>query len=174
MDFSIGIEIELIANKQLFMEQLKAQKIDYLEVKPPLKNNSAQLVIKPETTLKDPLGFEINFPPSYTFEDIEKVLNILNRFDIKFNDRCAMHIHISFHDINLELIKKIYNYYLEVQSSILADARKADLYAGLNEFSNKTNQKIRRNNLNTISAFKRHKTIEHRIYKSTIDFDKII
>ena len=85
-----------------------------------------------------------------------------------------MHIHVSLESMTFNDSTKIFNYYLLHQDEIIDQARKLDLYVDLNKYVTETNRSLRRTNLNTVAAFLKHKTIEHRIYKSTIDFDKII
>jgi hypothetical protein len=84
-----------------------------------------------------------------------------------------MHIHISFLEMTEEQIDKIFNYYIINQDSILKEAMNNELYVNLNRYLTVQNRSQRHTNLNTVAAFKKHKTIEHRIYKSTIDLDKI-
>jgi hypothetical protein len=129
-------------------------------------------VIKNEATLKDDNGLEINFPPSDNFNLIKQVLDILNKLDVKFNPKCALHVHVGI-DSESDL-EPITQYYIEHQNEIIEQA--GDLYVNLNKPTRIACVQLllgKFYNLNVRNAFSNHKTVEHRIYRSTINFDEV-
>ena len=174
MLFKFGIELELLVDQDLLINSLINNNIKFVQKSDIAKNKENCLVIKPEITLRDPLGIELNFPPNYTISDISKVLNILKLLPVTFNSRCAMHIHVSFDELTEETISRILSYYIEHQTDIIEEAKLINIFADLNELVSMDNFNKRRICLNTIRAYKKYSTIEHRIYKSTIDIDKIL
>ena len=107
MLFKFGIELELLVDQDLLINSLINNNIKFVQKSDIAKNKENCLVIKPEITLRDPLGIELNFPPNYTISDISKVLNILKLLPVTFNSRCAMHIHVSFDELTEETISRI-------------------------------------------------------------------
>jgi predicted GTPase len=72
-------------------------------------------------------------------------------------------------------IEQIHKYYYENQKNIIAEAEAVNLYVDLNEPlpENLSDVVVRKVNLNIRRAIKRHNTIEHRIYKSTLNIDEV-
>lgn len=124
--------------------------------------NSEELILKPECTVK---GCELNIPPN--FDKLKELCKDLQPL-VHFNDRCAMHIHVSSIGIDLN---KLNEYYINNEASIIkeADYRYVDL-----NFSNAMKGIGRRRNMNIFASDMKHKTIEHRIYKATFNHDDIM
>lgn len=170
-----GLEIELITDKQKLFKELEKNKIDYINIDKMRCGTHDILVIKPEFTIKDPNGIELNFPPNENYDLIEKVLTILNTLDVRFNNKCALHVHIDFNNHTRKDLQRLHDYYVDNQDKILYETIKKGLYLNLNDNLKKGELLTpkRRCNLNLINAFVNHGTVEHRIYKSTINFDEV-
>lgn len=166
-----GLEIEFLIDKQKLFQALKDNNIEYVYSDKMKTEKHNVIVLKPEKTLKHENGIEINFPPSEDFTLIKTVLTILNTLDVSFNERCALHVHVGIN--NEDELEKIKYYYIQHQDEIINLAK--DLYINLNKpvLNNDTilNGKFR--NMNLYYAFKTHQTVEHRIYKATINFEEV-
>lgn len=167
-----GLEIELITDREKLFAALQKNDIPYINYNRMKTPTHDILVIKNETTLKDDNGLEINFPPSDNFNLIKQVLDILNELDVKFNPKCALHVHVGV-DSESDL-EPITQYYIEHQNEIIEQA--GDLYVNLNKTTRIACVQLllgKFYNLNVRNAFSHHKTVEHRIYRSTINFDEV-
>lgn len=166
-----GLEIKFITNKQLLFQALKNNNIEYVYYDKMKTEKHDIIVLKPEKTLKDNNGIEINFPPSKDLRLIENVLNILNTLNIQFNERCALHVHVGID--NEDELEKIKYYYIQHQDEIINQAK--DVYINLNKpvLENDSILSGKFRNMNLYRAFKYHQTIEHRIYKASINFDEV-
>lgn len=169
-----GLEIEFITDKEKLFKTLQDNNIEFIyfdKMKTPTQDI---IVLKKENTLKDINGVEINFPPSEDFTLIEKVLKILNTLDITFNEKCALHVHIDFSNHTIDDLFKVKKYYLAHQEEIIDEAINNNVYVNLNKFlidDDNLGGKFR--NINLLYAFIYHKTVEHRIYKAILDFEKV-
>lgn len=176
MTLDIGIEIEFIPlDYFIFFKTLIDKNIIF--VFSPQQNTPGVrefLLIKPEVTVLG--GIEINIPPTYTYEELYKLCEVLKESGYTITDKCALHIHFK---PRFEL-SAYAQYYLARQEIILSEAKEKGLYAALNdpltaESYDDTNRRNRRAfNLNIHRAYTAHGTIEHRIYKSTLDYNEII
>lgn len=170
-----GLEIEIIIDKQKLFEELEKNNIKYVYIDSMRCETHDILVIKKELTLKEPNGIELNFPPSEDYDLIKKVLTILNTLDVRFNNKCALHVHIDFSNKTRNDLQRLHDYYVDNQDKILYETIKKGLYLNLNK-PLKKGEKIsprRMSNINILNAFTMHGTIEHRIYRSTIDFEGV-
>ena len=178
-----GIEIEFITNEiNLLISKLAQLNIKYIYVPLAKFDNHRKvsskefLVIKPDSSLgKD--GWEINIPPTYSFEMIEQLLDIVSEScNPELVDNAAMHIHVDTYTLSGYDLDNVYKYYYDNQERIIADAKTMGLYSGeeLNRMlpENIKEVKSRKTNLNFRSV-RMHKTLEHRIYKSTLDIDNV-
>ena len=168
-----GLEIEFIANKQLLFQAFKTNNIEYVYYDKMKTEKHDIIVLKPEKTLKHENGIEINFPPSDDFMLIKQVLHILNSLDISFNEHCALHVHVGIS--NEDELEQLKSFYIKHQDEIISEAMNHDVYINLNkpvlETDNLVSGKFR--NMNLYYSFKTHQTVEHRIYKATINFDEV-
>lgn len=174
MKLDIGIELEFLLNKEILIEHLNNNNIEFVERPRTWKLIENKIVIKEEPTLRNKAGIEINIPPTYSFEELKNLISLLNSLPITFNKYCAMHIHVSFSEMTYKDTLNIFNYYLDYQDMYIRAAIKENIYSDLNIYATKQNRGLRKINLNASASYIKHKTIEHRIYKSTIDLDKII
>ena len=166
-----GLEIEFITDKAKLFEALRLNDIPYVYYNQMKTPKHDIIVLKKESTLKDSNGIEINFPPCGDFAFIERVLTILNQLDVIFNARCALHVHVGVDDA--AKLRRIHTYYCDHQEEIISQA--SHLYVNLNRptllSDNYLTGKCR--NINVYNAYKNHQTVEHRIYKATIDIDEV-
>lgn len=167
----IGLEIEINSTNYNQLLKVLLENIDF-EFSPSCsKTNSTKLIIKPEPTTK---GLELNIPPNYT--QLEYLINLIKPY-IYFVDNAALHVHISDECINENTLDDYFNYYCGHEKEIIEEAKQANVYVNLNKslkILNPTNRKFSKFvNLNIYPSFKEHGTIEHRIYKATLDIDKI-
>lgn len=135
----------------------------------------ATLVVKPDRSVGELNGWELNFPPTYTWEDVAKVLDIVRECRPVFPDTAALHVHVDTYMLSQYNVDQIHTYYYLNQEQILQEAKAVGLYADLNQPLPEELGRLspRKTNLNIKSAMRRHNTIEHRIYKSTIDIDEV-
>ena len=139
------------------------------------KSSLEMLVVKPDRSVGEYDGWELNFPPKYTWEDIAKVLDLLKECNPVFPARAALHIHVDSYLLSQFNIDQLHYYYYEHQDEILSEAKKTNMYIDLNEPVPENLEEVttRKTNLNIKNAMRRHKTIEHRIYRSTMDINEI-
>lgn len=167
----IGIEIEFISNDYLnIFTILKENNINFIFSPYCKYSDKEHIILKPESTVK---GMELNISPN-NLNQLKKICNLLKP-NTYFNNKCALHIHISDDSINLD---KVYDYYINNESNIIEECKKKNLYLNLNKslnyFSKSQLQYIRKTNINIYNSYNIHKTIEHRIYKATFDYDSIM
>ncbi|MBP5445038.1 MAG: hypothetical protein J6Y28_02595 [Acholeplasmatales bacterium] len=167
--YKLGIELEFIVEGGSYLPLLtyfnnKYNAIFSMDYK---YSSLTDIVLKPDPTIKG--GLEINIPPTYT-DKLEDICEDLNQFNIIFDDKCAMHIHVDAANID---IGKLYNYYKDNESSILQEAKKLNLLPPVSLNSSVTNIKFKYTNMNIWQAYIQHGTVEHRIYKSTINSELI-
>ena len=156
-----GIEIEFISkNYYKLFEVLK--KYDCVITFDTKYSNKKELILKPEATVR---GCELNIPPG--FNELENLCKDLQPL-ATFNERCAMHIHVSSKKLDLEKLK---TYYINNEAEIISEA--GNLYTNLN-FSNSMKVAVRKKNMNIDLANMKHGTVEHRIYKSSFDYIDIM
>ena len=126
-------------------------------------------------TIKGVGGIEINFPPTFSFDLIEKVVMILKTLPVSFSNRCALHVHVDVSDVKIGDLPLIKNYYLQHQEAIITAAKEHQLYVKLNEplTEEEPEHYQRRVNLNIKPSVMKHGTVEHRIYATTLDLNKI-
>lgn len=124
-------------------------------------SNSTELILKPEGTVR---GCELNIPPD--FNRLEELCEELKSL-VSFTERCAMHIHVDSRGLNLD---KLNTYYINNEASIISQA--GNKYVDLN-FSN-TKGIGRKRNMNIFVSSTMHNTVEHRIYKSTFNYNDIV
>lgn len=166
-----GLEIEFILKKEKLFKALQENNIPYVYYDRMKTPRNEVLVIKPEKTLKHEDGIEINFPPSDNYVLIEQVLKILNKLDVQFTDNCALHVHVG---VNKEDVVPIAKYYIKHQEEIINEA--GPLYTKLNKMTAErciTLPVDKFFNLNINSAFRLHGTVEHRIYKATLNLEEV-
>lgn len=174
MDFKIGVEIELIVNRSDLELLLTKNNIEFKYYEKQRKNEDDCLVLRSERSLFNPNGLELNFPSSYSFEEISSVLQLVQSLGATFNKKCALHIHVSWPDITEQAVAKVREYYIANQNAIIEETKQQALYVNLNLKVDGTNYKKRCTNLNSFAAFLKYGTVEHRIYKSTIDTTKLL
>lgn len=199
---NLGIEIEFAINIDLLKAKLDENNIEYLFVENQRteesltaesttgntsrrprrdsqqrarKSSTTRLVVKPDKSVGLLDGWELNFPPTYTWEEIEFVLKLLKECNPVFPEKAALHIHVDAYSLSQLNIDQVHTYYYNNQASILEEAKAVNMYVDLNEPLPKTPEEIttRKTNLNIKYAVRRHNTIEHRIYKSTLDINEI-
>lgn len=171
---TIGIEIELFADLELFKLKLEEAKIPFIHkrILKKIPGGYDVLILKEDISLPYPEAFEINFPPNYNKEDIIKVLDILNNMEVRMNHLCALHIHVGF-PYDKQKLENLRRYYIQNQDDIINSAIQKNLYANLNYKLSETNLKQKPVNLNTYPSIICHGTVEHRIYKSTINIQEV-
>lgn len=201
----IGIEIEFAMDIEILKAKLDARGIKYLFVENPRlitnevapsegtfhvetpaerrllargrskKSSTEVLVVKPDRSVGEYDGWELNFPPTYTWEDIERILKILESCSPIFPEKAALHIHVDTYLLSRYNIEQIHKYYYTNQENILDEAKAANMYIDLNEPLPADLEEVttRKTNLNIKNAMRRHNTIEHRIYKSTMKVEEI-
>ena len=200
----IGIEVEFAMDIELLKTKLDARGIKYLFVENPRisannsveeessvtetlserrlrargrskKSSTEMLVIKPDRSVGEYDGWELNFPPTYTFEDIKRILIILQKCNPTFPEKAALHIHVDTYLLSHYNIDQIHKYYYTHQEQIIEEAKIANMYINLNEPLPESLEEVktRKTNLNIAHAMRRHNTIEHRIYKSTLNIEDI-
>ena len=174
----IGIEIEFnMTNEDLaeFMTDLYLEDIDYEfydELKAHYRHTSvSELVIKPERSIS---GWEVNIPPNMIGR-LEAILGLLNKHNPTFHEKAALHIHVDTYYLSRFNIDCLHNYYFAHQDEIIKFAEEHDLYLDLNApvLENMKDEK-RKTRLNIRHAMAKHKTVEHRIYKATTDYNKVL
>ena len=130
-------------------------------------------IIKYEPSIK---GCEITISP-YKINELQTICSALQNITT-FVDNCALHIHISDEAITQESLDTIFNYYKRHEEEIIQNCIDNEMYVNLNSSVKRTNYYgdfiPRKLNMNIYRAFKDHGTIEHRIYKATFDYNKII
>ena len=200
MQPKIGIEVEFAMDIELLKTKLDANNInyefmensrllpldqqeDYTEAVADRRRaarliRSASLdtlVVKPDKSVGELDGWELNFPPTYTWEQIEEVLELLRECNPTFPANAALHVHVDTYLLSRYNIDQIHKYYYENQKNIIAEAEAVNLYVDLNEPlpEKLSDVVVRKVNLNIRRALKRHNTIEHRIYKSTLNIDEV-
>ena len=176
----VGIEIEFITNDiTLLLCELSKRNVEYIYVPRLVEHikttNKEVLVVKPDKSLGAD-GWEVNFPPTYPIEEIEYILKLVSDYcEPVLSDKAAMHIHVDTYYLSQYDIDRIYEYYYTNQDNIIADAAAEGLYApNLNQMlpQNRKEVKSRKTNMN-FRSLRLHKTLEHRIYKSTLDIDNV-
>lgn len=192
---NIGIEIEFALNDiQIFLDKLKINNIEYYFMENPRANTTTTttniisrprrinhtafintLVVKPERSLGLLEGWELNFPPKYSWENIRKVIKCLQECNPTFPDNAALHVHVDIYTLSQYNINQIHRFYYLNQSTIIQQAKQNDCYVDLNASVPEKLEEItsRKTNLNIQYSIRRHNTIEHRIYKSTMNIQKI-
>jgi hypothetical protein len=200
MQPKIGIEIEFAMDIELLKTKLDANNIKYEFMENPrllpldqqeeytgavadrrraarIRRSAAldTLVVKPDKSVGELDGWELNFPPTYTWEQIEEVLELLRECNPTFPANAALHVHVDTYFLSTYNIDQIHKYYYENQKNIIAEAEAVNLYVDLNEPlpEKLSDVVVRKVNLNIRRALKRHNTIEHRIYKSTLNIDEV-
>lgn len=163
-----GLEIEFSSNNfaELFKALLNNPSIP-VSIVGELTKTFSNISIKPEATVN---GFEIVFPPTTTEEELESICGLIQPYAI-FIENCAMHVHIPISEE--KQLPQIYDYYARHESGIIQEAQEQDLYVDLN-VSNLSDTPTRKKNLNVYYAYRKHKTVEHRIYKATFDYTQIM
>ena len=131
-----------------------------------------KIIIKTEPTVKG--GLEINIPPNFT-NDLENICSLINKYNVYYTNNCALHIHIDATNINLN---RLINYYSNNEQDILNYAIEQELtdkyHIALNRSINEDRiQNCKFIHMNIYHAFINHRTVEHRIYKATTDYNKI-
>ena len=202
---NLGIEIEFAMDIELLKAKLEANNVEYLFVEnrrteeslaaagsdslirstsgrrrtePQQRvrsSSTTRLVVKPDKSVGLLDGWELNFPPSYTWEDIEFILELLKECNPTFPEKAALHIHVDVYSLSQLNIDQVHSYYYNNQNLIIDEAKAVNMYVNLNEPLPKTPEEVttRKTNLNIKHAVRRHNTIEHRIYKSTMDINEI-
>lgn len=172
--YKFGIEIEFVAAEIiLLLQQLYARGIDYLFYdkldRHRILSSKEKLVIKPDESL-GPGGWEVNIPPTYDWDQIAEILNMIKKSEVELTEKAALHIHVDTYFLSKYDLDNIYDYYFENQEIIIEQAKAKNLYLDLNAPLPKSFSEVqsRKTNLN-FKAYQKHKTIEHRIYKSTLD-----
>lgn len=174
--FNYGIEIEFnMTGDQLalLLADLYCQNIDYVFYdkldRHKILSSKEILVIKPDESL-GPTGWEINIPPTYDWDQIGELLDIIKRFSPEITEKAALHIHIDTYYLSQYEIDQIHEYYYRHQEAIIREAADRNLYLDLNSpvLKNIKDEK-RKTRLNIRHALSKHKTIEHRIYKSSLE-----
>lgn len=164
-----GIEIEFLSGDYRgLLLALVEQDIEFFLTGNNRETSTEHLIIKPDLSTR---GFEFNIPPNYTEEQLQLLCTTIGNYAYT-SDLCAMHIHIPVTQNDLSLIEE---YYIAHQVDIIQAAKDQNLYVNMNRnnVENDTLQ-LRRTNMNTVKAFRAHGTVEHRIYKSTFDYNKIM
>lgn len=83
------------------------------------------------TTAKRPHGFELVSPPSSTFEDLEKICEVLKTHKITTNKSCGIHVHHEIKELKRQQIMRVYEFYNKYESVIdgmLPQERRANSY----------------------------------------------
>ena len=168
-NLEIGIEIEFISNDYMYLfEKLKENNINFIITGNHKYSDCENLIIKPEPSVR---GFELNIPPTMTFEELENICNIFNGHT-DFTSNSALHIHIPIND--KYDCDKIYNYYYKNENTIINDANNKGVYVDLNKsISTPSMVPIKMLNMNVYKSFETHNTVEHRIYKATFNYEDI-
>ena len=172
--YHIGAELEFNCdNIDNLLKTFKENNIDYewVDVRTPANE---KLTLKTEKSVD---GYEICFPPSY--DKTELILSLMES-QCYFTERCTLHIHVSnYNKINTNSLETIYNYYRENEGYIIQEIADKDLFLNLNFWSREINNNIdkyniRKQNLNIFGAYRLHRTIEHRVYKATFNYEDFI
>lgn len=185
---NFGIELEcFVETIELLLDRLIYYDIDFIfdEIKKTVYLDKVK--ITKDSTLKfyenEKLkGVELCLPPSNNFELLNKVCNALTDINAQPLYNCALHIHIDCSDCDEEDVKNIYNWY-RLNEQIIKNAvskiqpnntfrLNQDIKSINCDFEEIKNKVSRFFNLN-IKSFYKMKTIEHRIFKGTIDFAEI-
>lgn len=169
-----GIEIEFVAaDISLLLQNLYSRGIDFKFFdkldRHKILSDKTKLVIKPDESL-GPHGWEINIPPDTDWDQIAEILDIVKRSGAEITEKAALHIHVDTYYLSKFDIDNIYRYYYYNQEFIVFAAAANNLYLDLNAPlpENPKDIKTRKTRLN-FKALQKHKTIEHRIYKSSLD-----
>ena len=165
-----GIEIEFLSSDYTdIFTALVSNNIDFKISGNPKESDTTKIIIKPELSVK---GFEINIPPNTSEQTLSTICSIFST-RTTFSEKCAMHIHTHVEDITD--VGAIFNYYKLHERSIINAAKAADVYVNLND-SNNSQYGVESTfvNMNCYKAFEKHHTVEHRIYKATFDYNKIL
>lgn len=184
-----GIEIEVFIND---LEELKSKleqyNIPYIYVekgkevyfdKVKLTRDSSLFKHEKTSNLK---GIELDLPPSEDYILLEKICNILQEINAKPIYNCALHIHMDCTDLEELDVKRFYLFYKKNENSIKELVKQIQpnndfkLNRDVNTiryFFEEIKTKVPRfYNLN-IKSYYRIKTVEHRIFSGTINFDEI-
>lgn len=169
-----GIEIEFVAaDISLLLQNLYTRGIDFKFYdkldRHKILSDKTKLVIKPDESL-GPKGWEVNIPPDTDWDQIAEILDIVKRSDAEITEKAALHIHVDTYYLSNYDIDNIYKYYYNNQNDIIYAAALNNLYLDLNAPlpEQPKDIKTRKTRLN-FKALQKHKTIEHRIYKSSLD-----
>ena len=73
MKLDIGIELEFLLSKEILIEHLNNNNVEFVERPRTWKLIDNKIVIKEEPTLRDKIGLEINIPPTYSFEELKNL-----------------------------------------------------------------------------------------------------
>lgn len=171
-----GLEIEFYTDKIALFNKLDELGIPYKYIPRPGKLVlTDKLLFKNECTLRNDNGIEVNFPPVNNFEEIQDYILGIASIPYSFDERCALHVHYDFSDHSSDDLDKIHNYYSTHQDEIKSAAKEKGVYVNLNRdlVYGEYRRKGRLFNINLYRSFDKHRTIEHRIYKSTFNLDKI-
>lgn len=176
---NVGIEIEFTTpDIAEFLGKLYDANIDFkfFDKLDRHKRQSSKevLVIKPDESLGRN-GWEINIPPNLYGFEIKMILDILKSCNIELTDKCALHVHIDTYYLSKFNLDNIYKYYVNSQRGLIEDSKTRGLYLDLNNELPESPKDVRsrKTNLN-FRAITKHGTLEHRIYKSTLNFDEVM
>lgn len=167
---NLSIELEFTSeNYNYLFDKLKENNIDYTFTGDSRISRLDKIVIKPEASVR---GLELNIPYTETFETLRKICDIFDNHVILTNN-CCLHLHYPI--ANIEDCDKIYNYYCANEQSIIAAAQEQNMYVNLNKpTATPTINPIRYLNMNVYKAYEMHGTVEHRIYKATFNYNKLV
>jgi len=185
-----GVEIEFSC-KEIYNLYLALNKagIKYVISNKAHEADYENIVIKPEISVKH--GYEINFPPAYS--RISDVLSIISQY-VKITKNCALHVHISDPRLHIDILPTFTEKYKQYELTNIALLKEHNLYhiyssidltadelKSIEQESLVTNYNNieslfdrRRLTLNVFKAFKRHRTVEFRLYKSTLDYTELM
>ena len=165
-EIKVGIEIEFLLSDYYKLFKLLIENNIYFKFCPQqFQGSTEEICIKPEFTVRG--GIEITLPPTCTFQQLQLICNICK--NATFTEKCAMHIHF----VPKYESESYYKYYCKNEQDIINAAKAQGLYLNLNK-SVVDASTARNSNLNIYRSMERHGTIEHRIYKATFDYDKIL
>lgn len=178
-----GVEIECyVTSIKLLEELLQNNNVEYSYV-----HTKEKHVVYPhiklikDSSIKKMTNYEsieINTPPSVDFKYLQQVCDVLKQIDSLCCNNCALHIHIDLTDKQWDDGYQIMSYYWDHENDILQQIwdiqhKKPILTQSLRFMRNKFSS-THHLHLNLYEPFKVYKTIEHRAFMGTIDYDEII
>lgn len=180
-----GVEIECyVLNVDALINILTQHQIPVIYVSPKYKHKVYPCVklIKDRSLSSHPFlePIEINLPPSNNFILLEQVCSVLKLINAQCINNCALHIHIDLSDYAWEHCLPIMQYYEDNENWIIQQ---------IIEIQNKTPKlttslkgckwelqimNTRQAHMNLNQPYQNYKTVEHRAFMGTTNYDEIV